>query len=383
MKKVLFFTTAMFVSLQLLAQTNADLETIRRQLDAFEKRMQNKNAGNNANQPAQRTESANQNRTANYQNTPQEQTAPVGQQQQQQVFERQQVPNSVERSDWTAAASSGNTSDVVYLKNGNVMRGTIVEQIPGKTISLITKDGNLMVLRVDDVRTIRQSQNPAGWSNISVSGNSQNVVYLKNGSVIRGTIIEQIPGKTISLKTKDDNIMVFYLDEIDRIGVSPVSGGSRGLRQGYKGILELDYAIGTGDWKVDRLNLQFINGYQVNPYFSLGIGTGAHYYFDAEAVLIPVFADFRANFIDNAVSPYLAFDIGYSFDATNDFKGLGMLLGIGVGATLKTSNSSAINIGIGYEMQKDKLYISNGYYYYETSSSISYGAFCLKLGISF
>ena len=32
--------------------------------------------------------------------------------------------------------------------------------------------------------------------------NLQDVVYLKNGAIIHGTIIEQIPNKTIKVKTK-------------------------------------------------------------------------------------------------------------------------------------------------------------------------------------
>ena len=42
-------------------------------------------------------------------------------------------------------------------------------------------------------------------------------MYLKNGSVIRGMIVEQIPNKTIKIKTTDRNIFVFNYDEIEKI----------------------------------------------------------------------------------------------------------------------------------------------------------------------
>lgn len=44
--------------------------------------------------------------------------------------------------------------------------------------------------------------------------NLEEVVYLKNGSIIRGTIIEQIPNETLKIQTKDGNIFVYKFDEI-------------------------------------------------------------------------------------------------------------------------------------------------------------------------
>ena len=43
------------------------------------------------------------------------------------------------------------------------------------------------------------------------------VVYLKNGSVIRGTIINVELNKTVSIRTKDESIFVFEMSEVDRI----------------------------------------------------------------------------------------------------------------------------------------------------------------------
>lgn len=43
------------------------------------------------------------------------------------------------------------------------------------------------------------------------------VVYLKNGSIIRGIIIEQIPNTTIKLKTSDGNLFIYETSEIEKI----------------------------------------------------------------------------------------------------------------------------------------------------------------------
>lgn len=215
--------------------------------------------------------------------------------------------------------------------------------------------------------------------------NYQDVVYLKNGSIIRGTIIEQVPNKSIKIETADRSVFVYQIDEIEKLTKEPIqgkSGGSlsnSGLQSSYKGIVELGYQIGAGYYGMDRLKLNIINGYQINPYFSLGFGTGLRYYFDAEAALIPVFADFRANFMNNKISPYLSLGVGYSFDATNDFAGVGFLLNPTVGVSFKVSDKSAMNVGLGYEMQKIDYY--GGYSYYSRSENS--GAISINVGISF
>lgn len=45
----------------------------------------------------------------------------------------------------------------------------------------------------------------------------QNVVYLKNGSVINCVILEQSPNEYIKIKTIDGSIFVFKIDEVDKI----------------------------------------------------------------------------------------------------------------------------------------------------------------------
>lgn len=116
----------------------------------------------------------------------------------------------------------------------------------------------------------------------------------------------------------------------------------------------MGYQIGLGVFGMDRIKLDFINGYQINPFFSLGVGTGMRYYFDAKAASIPIFADFRANLINHNVSPYFSIGVGYSFDATIKFEPVGFLLNPTFGISFKVSDESILNVGIGYEMQRMK-----------------------------
>jgi hypothetical protein len=50
----------------------------------------------------------------------------------------------------------------------------------------------------------------------------RDVVYLKNGSVIKGTIVETIPEKSIKIETADGNLFVYNLSDIEKLTKEPV-----------------------------------------------------------------------------------------------------------------------------------------------------------------
>jgi len=52
---------------------------------------------------------------------------------------------------------------------------------------------------------------------MSAQNNYQDVVYLKNGGIIRGTLIELIPDKSLKIETVDGNVFVFQMDEVEKI----------------------------------------------------------------------------------------------------------------------------------------------------------------------
>lgn len=209
--------------------------------------------------------------------------------------------------------------------------------------------------------------------------NLQDVVYLKNGSVIRGVIIEQILNKSIKIETADRSVFVYQMDEIEKMTKEQRlvnrAHNSSGLKRGYRGIVELGYGISADDNPVDFAKLNIINGYQFNPYFSLGLGTGVRYYYDSysELTMVPVFADFRVNFINRKVSPYISAGVGYSFNATDDFAGAGMYFDSTLGVRFMVSKKSALNIGFGYELQQQDF----------VAGTINMESISINVGISF
>lgn len=57
--------------------------------------------------------------------------------------------------------------------------------------------------------------------NVFAQSSLEEVVYLKNGSIIRGTIIEQIPNVKIKIQTSEGNVFVYKYDEIEKITKEP------------------------------------------------------------------------------------------------------------------------------------------------------------------
>ena len=229
---------------------------------------------------------------------------------------------------------------------------------------------------------------------VLAQNNYQDVVYLKNGSVIRGVIIEQVPNESIKIETADRSIFVYKMDEIQKLtkeektvakvdNLAPVNE-SEGLQRGYRGIAELGYQFGLGDYGMDRLKINMINGGQISPYFFIGGGVGLRYYFDADAALIPVFVHARANVLDKKVSPYFALSIGYAFNASNDFEAVGLLVSPSSGVTFNVSERVALNVGLSYEMQSMEFYDYDYYYGYQSDIyRKNSGALSIDFGLSF
>ena len=255
-----------------------------------------------------------------------------------------------------------------------------------------------------------QTDNSRNQTNdyIQSDGKEKDIVYLTDGSIIRGTILTQTPNKLVEIKTANGKIVTCQMDDIEKIVAGTTGenyksgrsssgsskGSSSGLNSGYRGIIDLGYYYGVGTYQINRVNFNFINGYQINPYFYVGIGTGVHYYYtdfsqpSDNVFLVPFFADLRANFINGPVSPYLSCDIGYSFNASSDsFNGEGILINPTAGVSFKLSERNEIHIGVGYQLQSFRIIYyyddGNDYNYFPHSSHINVGALAFKVGFSF
>lgn len=226
--------------------------------------------------------------------------------------------------------------------------------------------------------------------------NYQDVVYLKNGSVIRGLVIEQIPNKSIKIQTADRNVFVYQIDEVEKITkeVNQYQNNTpkvkKDSRHGYQLIIENSAGLGTGDYGMNMEKFSIINGYRFNPYISLGVGTGLRYgsisNYDNEFdnIYLPIFADFRVNFINRKVTPYISLDLGSAYNLSVSDEDPGVFFNPTIGVKFKFTQRLGLNLGIGYDLQAIKCSNSDNYYsYYDETTDETSGTVCFNIGFSF
>ncbi len=158
------------------------------------------------------------------------------------------------------------------------------------------------------------------------------VVYLKNGSIIKGSLVEVTP-QTVKIETRDGSLFVFKMEEVEKITKEttpqtiqkniqeePINSAGKAYpaakTKGYQNVLEFAAPVGIGELnKTYGFALGYSALYKFNHSLMLGGGTGAHLFLDRESgsyigIFIPLYADFRLRFADTRYSPFLVFKPG-------------------------------------------------------------------------
>ena len=189
----------------------------------------------------------------------------------------------------------------------------------------------------------------------------QDVVYLKNGGITRGTLIELVPDQHIKIQTVDGNVFVYQMSEIEKYVKEPayrpqpqsmhyVAKDTTGMKRGYYGVIESGLGVSFGyNTSILCTKLNIISGYRVNPWFAVGGGWGIRIN-PGNEMYMPVFIDVRTNFFNKRSSPYISLDAGYGLCPSNH-RISGFMLSPTFGVSVKLKPNFAINLGLNYEMQ--------------------------------
>jgi hypothetical protein len=238
----------------------------------------------------------------------------------------------------------------------------------------------------------------------------RDVVYLKNGSVIRGTILEMIPNETIKIETSDGSIFVYKLDEVERTskgeGIKKsVSNDSVFTKQkfdpkGYFIIARIGPSIRSGKSSGPELTVGFINGIQFNERLSLGLGIEVTDYsynnHKSSATIMPIFLDMRVYFPTQRVRPMICLQAGYSkvsntseqidsayFNPGFGNGGLFMAFGIGVRVFINQRISMITDGGVSFQNLQGYSIVNNGSTLTFPSQNISSVRINVGLALSF
>ncbi len=203
------------------------------------------------------------------------------------------------------------------------------------------------------------------------------VIYLKNGTEVKGIILEHTSDKSIRVKTKDGEV-IYKEEEVDRI----VKEFYDIRKKGYFNLTEVTAGVGKTDASI---GISTVNGFILKPHFSVGLGVAYDYYITAGS-MAPVFADVRITFHDKRFTPFLYGDAGYAFGISshnNDQLKGGLFLNPGVGLKSYISKRSALLISLGTRIQGIQYHITDPISLLDKSVTNYYTMLVLRAGIRF
>lgn len=182
-----------------------------------------------------------------------------------------------------------------------------------------------------------------------------NAVYLKNGSVITGRIIQNdgIAGVKIANKC---GVWAFTTAEIDSIGWHRNESMFFTKQKGYFNHSAMGLLFGIDQSPLPSITMT--NGYKFHSKLFTGLGVGYEYY---DWSVLPVFADIRYYITDHGFTPGFMVQAGFAFKLENLPVNMwesnkktfgGFLWSAGAGIKAGIARNTALTFNVSYRFQK-------------------------------
>ncbi|GDX53355.1 hypothetical protein LBMAG27_24020 [Bacteroidota bacterium] len=229
----------------------------------------------------------------------------------------------------------------------------------------------------------------------SAQTNTQDVIYLKDGSIYRGQISGTTTDGSIKLLTFGNNLVVLNKLQIDSMKQETVKGKNFSAMniksKGYFNVTNVGLLAGSNG---AGALFETVNGYRFNHFLEVGGGTGIEY---TNVVLLPVYLSVRSDLLKGKSTPFIHADCGYNFyvGSRNNYyypyygdlslqkyiyRG-GLNASAGVGIKINTRSDFAFMISWAYKFEHwsyDYDYLDNHTHY-----DYNYQRMVLKLGLEF
>jgi len=118
------------------------------------------------------------------------------------------------------------------------------------------------VARIARVAWLMLAMSAVVTPSASGQGPLQDVVYLEDGSVIRGTIIEQVPGESLRIRTWDGSVFFYRMEDVARITREPAVEAPARKNPGTALIFAVGPGIfglhGMGQWYNNEIGKGFL-----------------------------------------------------------------------------------------------------------------------------
>jgi hypothetical protein len=275
---------------------------------------------------------------------------------------------------FTTVSAQGDREDVVYLKNGNIYRGTIIEQVPNVSLKIETIGGNVFSVQISDVAkfTKEEKQEPEHRTDMGRAEIHHDGMH-------------------------EDH---FYRDDMHREHYYHGwygAGDSMHQRSGFH--YRMKGYFNTAQLLIENLmgGGRLVNGYKFGQFGYLGVGIGFDIIFNDmrrnnsnySGVYLPLYLHYGGDILRKRITPFYSIEAGYAmkvnpgnnngmFPGGNMFnnnsnitngKG-GMMGGAGFGVKFYSKHKIFISLSAHADFQDARystmqyLYNSAGNYYY-------------------
>ncbi len=213
-------------------------------------------------------------------------------------------------------------------------------------------------------------------------------VYLKDGSFIRGEIIEKVEAQYLRIKISGGNVVQFSMNEIKKVKQQKknyhyFSNGNRVKTKGIYFSILGGIIMGKNDYEnFYNKSFSLSAGHNFNKNLSLGAGIGLDSY---EPNVFSAFINARYSPWRRKVTPYLSGKIGYGNpvnlwrDRTTDGYTGGLLLSPSIGLQFSSRTNSSFLMEVGYNFQRMK----RSFDWQEIEDEIVFRRLRITIGIQF
>ncbi|WNJ16028.1 hypothetical protein [Pontibacter sp. G13] len=193
-------------------------------------------------------------------------------------------------------------------------------------------------------------------------------IHLKDGQVIRGTIVRQIPGEAIHLQLANESLYIIEQDKIASIEVQ--EGRLQQLNRSYnfnrniikiprnRAFATIDFRFfsvpaAVGEWNALGVSISGNVGYRFQSQTSIGGGIG--YQSFSTGTIVPVYLEATQTIGTGVISPFGGVRFGYAFAANTAWRvnlasgGLHSQLYFGMKRRTYKSTEFGASIGIQYQ----------------------------------
>jgi hypothetical protein len=222
----------------------------------------------------------------------------------------------------------------------------------------------------------------------------EDVVYLTDGSIIRGIIKKDSASSSVRILNHAGDTWVFNMADIDTITREKPFEYKAILfsQKGFEFNINAEFLIRSRENAIGNAvipGIDIVFGYRINPFFSAGAAFGMEFY---EAMEIPFSLTLRAKASGRALSPLALVKTGYTMPAEKrpsdwdydytSYGGFNGTFGLGIERIINENASFLISFSYHYQALNYTL-TPLGTWVHERTRKESYNRFCFTLGYIF